>query len=41
MVLSAQKRAYYAEHIKALRNSVLSQVKLCEQANISYGSFKS
>ncbi len=41
MGLSAQKRAYYEEHIEAWRNSGLSQVKYCEQAHISYGSFKS
>ena len=41
MGLSAQKRAYYEEHIVAWRHSGLSQVKYCEQANISYGSFKS
>jgi hypothetical protein len=41
MGLSAQKRTYYEEHIEAWRNSGLSQVKYCEQAHISYGSFKS
>ncbi len=41
MGLSAQKRAYYEEHIEAWRHSGLSQVKYCEQAQISYGSFKS
>jgi len=38
MGLSAKKRAYYEEHIEAWRHSGLSQVKYCEQANISYGS---
>ena len=41
MGLSTQKRAYYEEHIEAWHNSGLSQVKYCEQAHISYGSFKS
>jgi hypothetical protein len=41
MGLSAQKRAYYEEHIQAWRHSGLSQEKYCEQANIAYGSFKS
>ena len=41
MALSSKKRAYYEEHIEAWRHSGLSQVKYCEQANISYGSFKS
>ena len=40
MGLSAQKRAYYEEHIEAWRHSGLSQLKYCEQANIAYGSFK-
>lgn len=40
MGLSAKKRTYYEEHIEAWRNSGLSQVKYCEQANICYGSFK-
>ena len=39
MGLSAQKRAYYEEHVEAWRHSGLSQVKYCEQAQISYGSF--
>jgi len=41
MGLSATKRAYYQEHVEAWRHSGLSQVKYCEQAQISYGSFKS
>lgn len=41
MGLSAQKRTYYEEHIEAWRHSGLSQVKYCDQAQISYGSFKS
>ena len=40
MGLSAQKRAYYEEHLAAWRHSGLSQEKYCEQANIAYGSFK-
>ena len=40
MGLSAKKRTYYEEHLEAWRNSGLSQVKYCEQANICYGSFK-
>ena len=41
MGLSAEKRAYYEEHVQAWRDSGLSQVKYCEHANILYATFKS
>ena len=41
MGLSAEKRAYYEEHVQAWRNSGLSQIKYCEHANILYATFKS
>lgn len=41
MGLSAEKRAYYEEHVQAWRDSGLSQIKYCEHANILYATFKS
>ena len=41
MGLSAEKRAYYEEHVQAWRDSGLSQVKYCVHANILYATFKS